>query len=335
MKSNFKALAVTALLATTMQMGLSSNASAQDVYGTQPQVTQQADGAHLEGKEVAKNVGGGAILGWLAAKVTGGNADKGAAIGLLAGIGKSIYEDVKVRGAAADEKAAKEKLAKAQPLPPVVDVAPVATTTAQEAPAVTQTKGHVFTAVPTASMKRFDDSVPRGITTTGKDGMTEISGRSTQDLVYGFGGVLRKHGVQLDIVNADADVLRQESAVGGKMSVKFKANDLPAAMNALHKLAQSSNMGMLVEDKTNYVVIADKKMVQNLMSNPALQAVGRTTGVTSAELNEALLKYQAKSTLGQTSMNMQATSPQQQGPAVYSYSQLSAQDEARRQRGMR
>ena len=320
MKHTFRKIATSAAIAASL--AVASQASFAQDYPQQNQPTTQQDAPHISGADLAKNVGIGAVAGAIFGKMINASASNGAITGAVFGIGKSIYDDIQIKNAAEKDAAAKQVAA--PPFP--------AAQNGQAVPAVDAAASTVvIKTMHTALMDRVDGKTPTPTLTRLKDGTMELQGQSVQDVVYGLGSVLQaKHKVRLDIVSTEAASLRQQSAINERVSVKFNPDNFQSTMNALYKVAQDMNMGVMYEDKTNYVVLANKQMTRDLVANPALQRVAQSSGITSADVDEVLKNYRPRA---QVQAGFQANpNYQPAGAARYSYSEIS---ERERQRGFR
>jgi hypothetical protein len=302
MKSSFKKIVQGVVIASALAAGATSS-MAQD-HETQPQVDPNAP--HISGTDLAKNVGFGAVLGAAASKLLGNSGTSGAIFGAVAGVGKSIYDDMQIKKAAEEAK----KTAETKQLPPVVDMAPTAVPTPVGATTVPKqiiSERVVLQTVPTSEMVRANGETPRtAIRREGK--MMVIDGNSMQDLVYGISAVLQKnHNVNVDIVSDQAALLKRQSLISEKVTARFDPQSFPDSMKALQKVSNEMNMGMLYEDyratgkqsnmsnPTNgYVVLAAKPMVRQLVGDQNLQAATANGGMTSRDVDTTLAEMQAR-----------------------------------------
>jgi hypothetical protein len=319
MNHTFRKIATSTAIAATL--AIASTASFAQEYPQQNQPTVQQDAPHVSGADAAKNIGFGAVAGAIFSKVINASAERGAITGAVVGLGKTIYDDMQIKKEAEARQATNPK----------PQVQPVAQ--GQGSPVVDAAGNTVvIKTMHTALMDRVDGKTPNPTLKRLSDGSMELQGQSVQDVVYGLGSVLQaKHKIRLDIVSTEAASLRQQSAINERVSVKFNPDSLQSTMNALYKVAQDMDMGVMYEDKTNYIVLANKQMVRDLVGNPALQRVAQTSGITSGDVDEVLKNYRPRTQV-QVQPGFQPNPNYQAGSARYSYSEMS---ERERQRGFR
>lgn len=191
--------------------------------------------------------------------------------------------------------------------------------------------------MPTSLMKNVEGKTPSPRTVKNKDGTLTITGDSMQDIVYGIGAIMSlKHGMRLDVLSTDAALLRQQSVFTEIISIKLDPNSAKSVMDNLHKVAKKLNMGMLYEEKTNYVVLANQQIVRRLVSNPILQTVANSSGVTSQDIDEAL-KIIAQTPNNNYRVNYnygkQPQNNKRQGSNVVSYEEMTMKERQRRAAG--
>jgi hypothetical protein len=318
---------------TAALLSLSLAASAQDV--TLPQAP--AAESHISGAQVAKNVFGGAVLGKIVGNVIGGNSDRGAVIGLLGGIGKSIYEDQQEKKAAEAAKTA-AGLKNVAGLPPVVDATatPVAKTDksggvqvmpvadAKELKAPIAAFAEPLKVVSSSQLEYPTGRSPNPSITTkavkGKGEVITISGNSSLDMVYGLGALLKtKYGVSMDVLSSDAAAMKQESQIKMPQSITIDATQgRDGVLNAVKVLTKERGMGAIYEDyagrndkPSGYLFVGGREVTQSLAANPGMHEISRTAGITSSDVSAYLQTYKpsvAKNTY--QAANMQYTQPQ-------------------------
>jgi hypothetical protein len=298
--------------------------------GAQAQTSAPANTGYISGLQILKNTAIGAVAGKLIGSVTGGNSDMAAGIGLLAGVGKSIYENEQAKQSAEVAAAAEaKKVASA----PVVDVAAKQVMAAPQEKAEkpekqeqAQQKTEKLYAMSSATMESPSGKMPapsiKKLSEKGSTTKVEISGNSSQDLVFGVSTLLRvKYGINVDILSSDVALLKQDALIKTPQSMVIDAesSNPQSALIALKRLVTPLGMGVIFEDKVDktnqeasvvsygkeakgekglksvgaykdggYVFVANKDVVRAIIENPTMTAVSSKRGITTNDVSAFL-----------------------------------------------
>jgi hypothetical protein len=309
-------------------LGTAVLASSMIALGAQAQTSAPANTGYISGMQILKNTAVGAVAGKLIGSITGGNSDMSAGIGLLAGVGKSIYENEQAKQAA--EVAAAAEVKKAAKAVPVVDITAKQVMEApQEKPEKNeqiQQKTEKLYAMSSASMESPSGKMPapsiKKISEKGSTTKVEISGNSSQDLVFGVATLLRvKYGINVDILSSDAALLKQGALIKTPQSmvIDTESGNPQSSLIALKRLVTPLGMGVIFEDKVDktnqeasvvsygkevkgnngvksagsykdggYVFVANKDVVRSIIENPTMTAVSSKRGITTNDVSTFL-----------------------------------------------